>query len=110
MIVYTDHIFDAWPTSLLSQRAADGYTQGNISEDGTLVIGSKGNTEINPAVPTNTPRPNYFPGGFALGFPNNISHQEAEQIVRLQASAIDATDGWTYVPSVAEQLALFGIV
>jgi len=110
MIVYTNKIFDAWPTSLLAQRTAEGYTQGNISEDGTHVIGNKGSTEINPECPTDTPRPSYFPGGFCLGWPNNILHQEAEQIVRYQASAIDATDGWKYVPSVAEQLALFGIV
>ena len=88
--------YSAWETTKLTERTAAGFTGGNISEDGTLIVGDKGDQE-EPAGALSTPMPSY---GSAGEFPNwpLMTNEKAELLILKAASAPGASDGYRYTP------------
>ena len=90
--------YSAWVGSKQAERLSAGFTQGNPSTDGTLIIGNKGNEidDICPLCPTDTPLPSYVTEEEAVGWPNNMTCAVACLIIGKIASADGASDGFTW--------------
>jgi len=73
-------------------RDALGFSDGAISEDGTIMVGDMGNhTKFTPVFPAK--RPTYWPA--PLPFPK-MSYEDIKELVSIKASAQGASDGFYF--------------
>ena len=99
-----NYAYSAWIGSKIQERLDAGFTQGNSSTDGTLIIGNKGDLvgDIDPVIPTDTPLPSYVTAEEAVGWPNNMTCAVACLIIGKLASSKGASDGYTFIGSLPE--------
>jgi len=85
--------YSVWPRSKESERTADGFRGGNISTDGTLICGDRGDR---PAITrgTGAARTSYMKAGEFRGYPDYLSHEEMYDLTSRKASSKKANDGW----------------
>jgi len=74
-------------------RASEGFSGGNFSTDGSLVVGDKGDS-LDCECIDHPVKPSYVTESMP-NFPH-LTHEEALQLVGYQAGSQGASDGWTW--------------
>jgi hypothetical protein len=94
-MTYNNFIYTVFKTdeTSITERDSQGFTGGNFSTDGNLVVGDKcvdGNCTCTD-VPT---KPTYVVEAMS-NWPH-LSHQEALALVHYEATSDGASDGWFF--------------
>ena len=76
-------------------RAASGFTGGNFSTDGTMVIGDRGQVEDCEDCDHDLAKPSYLGAMECLNWPH-LNHNEAKDLVNRAATSNGASDGWSW--------------
>jgi len=88
-----------------SDRDALGFTGGNFSTDGSLVVGDLGSAVECVGCDNALAKPSYVPATFkdSKGITRNLAdnwphldHDEAGFIIKIKASSVGASDGWSF--------------
>lgn len=81
-----------WPPSKAQERLDAGFDEGQLSEDGTLIVGDKGDQET---FDTGAVRPSYAMATKFDGFPN-LTPDLTREFLAILATSMNGSDGWRY--------------